>query len=118
MSSGLKKIGGSKRFSAIAIHNDVVHLAGQVSQLVEGDITAQSKDVFTKVDNLLAEAGTTRENVFSVQIWLADMREYDEMNNVWDEWVADLNAAPTRVCVEARMAKPHYKIEVLVLAAQ
>ncbi|WP_068311172.1 RidA family protein [Polycladidibacter hongkongensis] len=117
MSSELKKIGGSKRFSAIAIHNDVVHLAGQVSQLIEGDITAQSKDVFTKVDNLLAEAGTSREKVFSVQIWLADMREYDEMNEVWDSWVENLNAAPTRVCVEARMAKPHYKIEVLVLAA-
>jgi enamine deaminase RidA (YjgF/YER057c/UK114 family) len=38
------------------------------------------------------------------------------MNAVWDEWVAPVTP-PTRVCVEARMAQPHYLIEVLAIAA-
>ena len=102
MTDSLRKIGGSARFSAISIHNGQVHLAGQVSQLKDGDITAQSRDVFAKVDDLLDQAGTTRENLISVQIW--------------DEWVAPVTP-PTRVCVEARMAQPHYLIEVLAIAA-
>lgn len=116
MTDTLTKIGGSARFSAISIHNGQVHLAGQVSQLKDGDITEQSRDVFAKVDALLAEAGTSRENLISVQIWLADMADYAGMNAVWDEWVASVTP-PTRVCVEARMAQPHYRIEVLALAA-
>lgn len=110
------KLGGSPRFSAIATHNGLVHLAGQVSQLEDGDIATQSRDVFAKVDALLAEAGAARENLISVQIWLREMEDYAGVNAVWDEWVSDITP-PTRVCVEARMAKPHYRIEVLALAA-
>ncbi|WP_093923280.1 hypothetical protein [Sulfitobacter brevis] len=54
----LKKFGGTARFPASAIHNGQVHLAGQVSQLKDRDITALSRDVFVKVDALLAEAGS------------------------------------------------------------
>lgn len=117
MTGTLRKIGGSARFSAIAVHNGQVHLAGQVSQLKDGGIAAQSQDVFAKVDTLLAEAGTSRENLISVQIWLANMDDYAGMNAVWDEWVAPVTP-PTRVCVEARMAQPHYLIEVLAIAAE
>lgn len=114
--AAVTKLGGSSRFSAIAIQGGLVHLAGQVSQLEDGDIAAQSRDVFAKVDALLAEAGAPRENLISVQIWLREMEDYAGMNAVWDEWVSDITP-PTRVCVEARMAKPHYRIEVLALAA-
>lgn len=117
MTDTLRKMGGSSRFSAIAIHNGQVHLAGQVSQLKDGDIDAQSRDVFAKVDTLLAEAGSSRHDLISVQIWLADMADYAGMNAVWDEWVSSITP-PTRVCVEARMAQPHYRIEVLAIAAQ
>ncbi|KKL84000.1 hypothetical protein LCGC14_1969130 [marine sediment metagenome] len=117
MTETLRKIGGSARFSAIAIHNGQVHLAGQVSQLKDGDIAAQSRDVFAKVDALLAQADTGRDKLISVQIWLADMADYEGMNAEWDAWVAG-TTPPTRVCVEARMAQPHYRIEVLAIAAQ
>ncbi|MFW8634739.1 RidA family protein [Cribrihabitans pelagius] len=116
MTDTLTKIGGSPRFSAIAIHNGQVHLAGQVSQLKDGGIEAQSRDVFAKIDALLAEAGSSRDDLISVQIWLADMADYDGMNAVWDDWVSAVTP-PTRVCVEARMAQPHYRIEALAIAA-
>lgn len=116
MSSTLTKIGGSERFSAIVSHAGQIHLAGQVSQLVDADIVEQSNDVFAKVDALLEQAGARREDIISVQIWLSDMADYAEMNSAWDAWVAGI-VPPTRVCVEARLAKPHYKIEVLVIAA-
>lgn len=117
MTRTIRKIGGSSRFCAIAVHNGQVHLAGQVSQLRDGDIEAQSRDVFARVDALLAEAGSGRDALISVQIWLSDMADHAGMNTVWDEWAAFV-APPTRACVEARMAQPHYRIEVLAIAAE
>lgn len=116
MPSTLTKIGGSARFSAIASHGGQIHLAGQVSQLKDADVAEQSRDVFAKVDALLLEAGTDRSQIISVQVWLSDMADYAAFNDAWDKWVSDI-APPTRVCVEARLAQPHYKVEVLVIAA-
>lgn len=116
MSNTLTKIGGSARFSAIATHAGQVHLAGQVSQLRDAGIEQQSADVFAKVDALLSEAGTDRGHIISVQVWLADMDDYAGFNAVWDDWVREI-PPPTRVCVEARLAQPHYKVELLVIAA-
>ncbi|WP_299938220.1 RidA family protein [uncultured Nitratireductor sp.] len=115
MAEGAKRFGNLPRFSSIVVHDNTVYLAGQVSQLVEGDITAQSEDVFAKIDALLEEAGCSRDSIISAQIWLADMDDYAAMNEAWDKWL-DGRAKPVRVCVEARMAKPHYKIEVLAIA--
>lgn len=114
--SDIQRIGDSSRFSAITIHNGTVYLAGQVSQLTDGGIADQSADVFAKVDALLAEAGTEKSRVLSVQIWLKTMADYAGMNEIWDKWI-DSGNPPVRVCVEAPMAKPHYLIEVLVVAA-
>lgn len=116
MTHPIQRIGGSPRFSAIVIHNETVYLAGQVSQLTEGDITAQSEDVFAKIDALLEQAGSGKSHVLSAQIWLADMNDYDAMNTAWDAWVNGVGA-PVRACVESPMAKKHYKIEVMVIAA-
>lgn len=114
--SNIQRIGGSARFSAITIHNKTVYLAGQVSQLKDGDITEQSNDVFAKVDALLEEAKTDVSRVLSVQIWLKTMDDYAGMNDIWDNWI-DTKNAPVRVCVEAPMAQPHYLVEILVIAA-
>lgn len=117
MHSAVTKTGGSTRFSAIAKHNGQIHLAGQVSQLKDASIVEQANDVFGKVDCLLEEAGSGRDNLISVQVWLSDMDDYEGMNNAWDHWVSNINP-PTRVCVEARLAQPHYRIEVLAIAAE
>jgi enamine deaminase RidA (YjgF/YER057c/UK114 family) len=114
--SDIQRIGGSARFSAITIHNGVVYLAGQVSQLKNGDIDVQTKDVFAKIDALLAEAGTETSRLLSAQIWLKTMDDFAAMNAVWDDWV-DAASPPVRACVEAPMAQPHYLIEVMVIAA-
>ncbi|MCE8006130.1 RidA family protein [Aestuariivita sp.] len=116
MPTTLTKTGGSARFSAIAAHGGQIHLAGQVSQLKDADIVEQSRDVFSKVDALLAQAGSRKDDIISVQVWLTDIADYDGMNSAWDDWVRNITP-PTRVCVEARLAKPHYKVEVLVIAA-
>ena len=50
-------------------------------------------------------------------LYLPDITEIGAMNEVWDAWVAPGNAPP-RATVQAALANPAWKIEVVVTAAQ
>jgi len=45
------------------------------------------------------------------------MAHFAEMNTVWDTWVSPGNA-PARATVEAKLASPDYKVEIMVVAAR
>jgi enamine deaminase RidA (YjgF/YER057c/UK114 family) len=51
------------------------------------------------------------------QIFLADIDEIGAMNEVWDAWIP-AGHTPPRATVQAKMAKPGYRIEIVVTAAQ
>ena len=115
MLHGVHRAGGSERFSAIALHKDIVHLPSQISHRETKGIEQQTREVFDKIDALLSEANTGIRGVLSVQVWLADMNDYAAFHTVWNEWVAGV-MPPTRVCLEARLAEPYAKVEILVIA--
>ena len=50
------------------------------------------------------------------QVWLTDMAHFQAFNTVWDNWVAP-GQPPARACVEAPLALPDFKVEVMVIAA-
>ena len=77
----------------------------------------QTENMLAKVDRLLEQAGSGREHMLSATIYLRDMKDFVEMNAVWDRWVP-AGAAPARACVEARMARPDLLVEISVIAAQ
>jgi enamine deaminase RidA (YjgF/YER057c/UK114 family) len=112
------RIGMAKRYSEAAIHNGVVYLAGQVAdQTADGDIEAQTTEVLGMVDRLLAEAGSSKQHLLRVEIYLSDLADYDGMNRVWDAWVAP-GFAPPRATVQAALARAHWRVEMVVTAAQ
>ena len=106
-----------KRMSRIVIHNDTVYLCGQVAADASADIKEQTQTMLDKVDALLEQAGSDRENMLSATIYVRDMKDFAAMNEVWDAWVPE-GHAPARACVEARMARPELLVEVSVIAAQ
>ena len=79
-------------------------------------VGAQAKVILGQIDALLAEAGTSKQNLLSASIWLKDIGTFAEMNEVWDKWVVP-GAPPARATVEARLAGPQYLIEIAVIAA-
>ena len=106
------------RMSQVVIHGDTVYLAGQVAEdNAGGPAAAQMKDILDKIDRLLAEAGTDKTKLLSATIWLADIRDYTAVNEVWDAWVSAGNT-PARACVEAKLAAPQYTVEVGIVAAR
>lgn len=112
----IKRVNVEKRLSDMAVYNGVAYLAGQVPDDATLDITGQTRQVLATIDRLLAEAGTDKSKILMAQIFVANMKEFDGMNKAWDEWVAAGNAPP-RATVEARLANPDYKVEIVVTAA-
>ncbi|MET0320346.1 MAG: RidA family protein [Duganella sp.] len=106
-----------KRLSEVAIHNNTVYLAGQVPDDTSLDIGGQTREVLAHVDRLLAEAGSDKTCILSCQIYLADLADYDGMNEAYDAWVPG-GHTPPRATVQAKLANPDWRIEVVVVAAQ
>jgi enamine deaminase RidA (YjgF/YER057c/UK114 family) len=114
----IQRIKGGPRMSQAVVHNNVIYLAGQVAvNARKGDVTAQTKDILSIIDSLLAEAGTDKSRLLSVTIWLVDMSTFAQMNKVWDAWVTP-GATPARATVATpALAAEEYKIEISVTAA-
>jgi enamine deaminase RidA (YjgF/YER057c/UK114 family) len=106
-----------KRLSEAAIYNNTIYLAGQVAEDNSQDIVGQTKQVLTAIDKLLAEAGSDKTKILQVTIFIADMKDFPGMNSVWDEWVVQ-GATPPRATVQASLAKPEWKVEMLVVAGK
>jgi enamine deaminase RidA (YjgF/YER057c/UK114 family) len=104
------------RFSDMAVHNGTAYLAGQVPDDASQDIGGQTRQVLAMVDALLARANSHKSKILMTQIFLADLADFDGMNAVWDAWVP-AGHAPPRATVQARLARPEWRIEVVVTAA-
>lgn len=113
----IERIQTGPRMSQAVIHGDTVYLAGQVADDTSQDVVGQTRQILAKIDQLLASARTDKTRMLSVNIWLADIGTFAEMNSVWDTWVPQ-GQTPARATVEAKLATPAYKVEIAVIAAR
>lgn len=117
MKMAIKRIQSGDRMSQAVVYGGIVNTAGQVAQNAKGEsVTAQTQDILKAIDGLLKEAGTDKSQLLTATIWLADIADFAEMNSVWDAWVSKGNA-PTRACVESKLASPDFTVEIAVSAA-
>lgn len=105
-----------RRMSKIIIHNNTIYLCGQVAKDANADIKEQTQTMLEKVDDLLEQAGSDRKHILSATIYIKEMKDFAEMNAVWDNWVLE-GYSPARACVEASMARPELLVEISVIAA-
>ena len=112
----IKRFHSSARYSECSVHAGTVYLAGQVASDATKGIEGQTAEVLASIDKLLAEAGTSKSRILMAQVFLRDMSDYAGMNAVWDSWVAKGNA-PCRATVQAQLARPEWKIEIVATAA-
>jgi enamine deaminase RidA (YjgF/YER057c/UK114 family) len=113
----IERIDPGQRLSAAVAYGNLVFLAGHVGSDPSATVTEQTRDILRQIDGHLAAAGTDKSKLLSVQIWLADISTWSEMNVAWDEW-ADKANLPARATVEARLASPDYKVEIAGIAAR
>ncbi len=104
------------RLSEMAVHNGVCYLAGQVAADGTQDITGQTQQVLGAIEGLLARAGTTKSKLLMVQIFIKELSDFPAMNAVWEAWLP-AGHAPPRATVQANLAKPEWRVEMVVTAA-
>ena len=105
-----------KRLSEIVVHGNTVYLAGEVPDDTGDDITAQTRQVLAKIDKLLAQVGSDKSKLLSAQIFLPNMADFAGMNAAWEAWVV-AGQTPARATIEAKLANPAYKVEIMCVAA-
>jgi enamine deaminase RidA (YjgF/YER057c/UK114 family) len=116
-SSGITRLHVGPRLSEAAIHNGVVYLAGQIAEDEDADAYGQTREVLGHIDRLLGEAKSSKALILFAQVYLRTLDDYAAMNRAWDQWVA-AGETPPRATVEARLARPGLRVEIVVIAAQ
>ena len=112
----VRRIRPGKRMSDAVIHGDRVYLSGLTADPPIGSAADQTARILDRIDQLLEEAGTDKSRLLSANIWLSDIRYFDDMNKVWEAWIPK-KCAPVRATVEAKLAGPEYLVEIMVQAA-
>jgi len=112
----IKRFDVGPRLSEMAIHNGTIYLAGQVPDGVSLDIRDQMRQVLACVDALLARAGSDKSRILMAQIFLSNLEDIGGMNEVWDAWVVP-GHTPPRATVQAALASPEWRVEVVITAA-
>lgn len=111
----IQRIEAGPRMSEASIHGGVVYLAGQIPDDASADIEGQTRQVLEAIDALLAAAGSDKTRILRAQVYLADIGDFAGMNRAWDAWVVP-GHAPSRATVEAKLANPAWKVEIVVTA--
>ena len=106
----------SQLLSRAVIHNDTIYLAGLTADEGHEGIKEQTRNVLEKIEILLAQAGSDKMNILRATLFIKDMKYFDAMNEMWEEWIPE-GRAPARATVEAKLAYPHLLIEIVVTAA-
>ncbi len=112
----IKRLNVGKRLSEVVVHGNTIYLAGEVPDDTSKDITGQTEEVLAKIDKLLKQTGSDKTKILSAQIFLPDMKDFAGMNVAWEKWVVP-GQTPARATIEARLANPAYKGEIMCIAA-
>lgn len=106
-------------FSPAVRANGFLFLSGQVAQdpatgkLIEGDVAAQTAQIFRNVEALLAAAGRTLEHVVKANVYLVDMGDFAALNTVYGDCFTAPFPARTTVGVAALPLGARVEIEVI-----
>lgn len=103
-------VGQGKVFSRATIIGDLVFVSGigphdpKTGKQVEGGIREQTKTVMELMKAALEEVGSSLDNVLKCTVYLTDMNNYAELNEVYSSY---FKAAPARTCVQvSKLPRP------------
>jgi enamine deaminase RidA (YjgF/YER057c/UK114 family) len=114
----IQRLETGPRMSQVVVHGDTVYLAGVVARETAGkSVPEQTREILATIDGHLARVGSDKTKILSANIWLADISTFADMNSVWDGWVPQ-GHTPARATVEAKLATPAHKVEIMVVAAK
>ena len=91
-----------------------VPVVPETMEIVEGDVKAQTAQSLKNVQAILAEAGLDFSHVVKSTVFIKDMNEFAQINEVYAEFFGENK--PARACVEVARLPKDVKVEIEVIA--
>jgi len=101
----------------IVEHGDTIYIGGLVASDKTKDMQGQAAEIFEKLDELLAMAGSSKKKLLSVTIYSAAYGEKDGFNQAWGEWL-DPADFPVRAYIGGAELSKGTLVEVTTIAAK
>ncbi|WP_136465472.1 RidA family protein [Flagellimonas onchidii] len=110
-------------YNQAVLIKDTLYISGQIpidpstGSLVEGDIKKETKQSMENLSAILEEAGMTFENVIKTSIFIKDMHQFSQINEVYGEYF-DAETAPARETVEVANLPKFVNVEISMIAVK
>nr|WP_276531467.1 RidA family protein [Fictibacillus nanhaiensis] len=106
-------------YSQGIVHNNLFFSSGQIpltkeGVMIDGDVKEQTHQVFSNLKAVLNEAGSSLDQVIKATVFIKDMNEFADINEVYGEYFSDHK--PARSCVEVARLPKDAKVEIEVIA--
>ncbi|KAI0487037.1 L-psp endoribonuclease family protein [Xylaria cf. heliscus] len=112
------------QFSQAIKYNGMVYCSGSIGvdsstpteTIVKGGVEAEARVAFRGLSAVLEAAGSSLHNVVKINIFLTTTDDFDGLNKVYDEVLADVNPKPCRTCVAVHQLPLGAKVEIECIA--
>ncbi len=110
-------------YSQAVLIGDVLYTSGQIAinpqtnELIQDSIKVETKQVMENIKAILKEVNMTFENVFKTTIFLSDMHNFAEVNQVYGSYFNN-ETAPARETVEVANLPKYVNVEISVMATK
>lgn len=107
-------------YSQAVVIDGWVFCSGQIpldphtGQMVEGDVSDQTRQVFANLQHVLGAAGSGFDAVVKTTVYLADLNDFAAMNEVYATMFS--SPAPARSTIQAARLPRDARIEIDVIA--
>lgn len=108
-------------YSQGIVHNGVIYLSGQLAVNPEtgdkefGTVEEETLRVLKNIELILAEVGSTKEDIIRATLYIPDIELWDSVNSVYTDFFG--GHKPARSVVPTRELHFGFKIEIDIIAA-
>ena len=107
-------------YSQASIVNGVLYSSGQIAlipstgELLKGSIQEETEQVMQNLKNLLEDAGSGFDNVIKTTVFIKNMDDFGQINEVYGKYFGENR--PSRSCVEVARLPKDVNVEIEVIA--
>ncbi|SHJ39252.1 RidA family protein [Pseudozobellia thermophila] len=110
-------------YNQAVLSKDTLYISGQIpidpatGELVQNDIKAETRQSMENLKAILAEAEMSFDNVVKSSIFLSDMNQFPQVNEVYASYF-DTDTAPARETVEVANLPKFVNVEISMIAVK
>jgi 2-iminobutanoate/2-iminopropanoate deaminase len=108
-------------YNQAILHNGILYMSGQIAfhpatgELVNADIKAETHQVMQNIDAILKAANTSFNQVIKTTIFITDMKQFAEINEVYGSYFS--GHYPARETVQVSALPKYVNVEISMLVA-